>query len=49
MDNIDGRISRAPIGRRKRTDEQLCDRVSAEFCNNSMCIIIKFDINYLHN
>lgn len=31
MDNIDGRITRAPISRRKRTDEQLCDRVSVEY------------------
>lgn len=30
MDTIDGRINRAPINRRKRTDEQLCDRVSVQ-------------------
>lgn len=30
MDATDGRILRAPM-RRKRNDEQLCDRVSIEF------------------
>lgn len=39
MDNIDGRITRAPISRRKRTDEQLCDRVSVEYCNDCLHIL----------